>query len=150
MIFLSPSGEQHTYRCLSCSFSTMTISQLKEHSLRDHGEVLTLSKLRAATQAAHAAIRHPRMAPNTEHSHLQTDGKMLSVSLSEEHELQEWLTKLGKNLVFFFHFFFTFYFHRLFLFTSYKAKWWKDVLNVHNWGTVLSLCIHFAKLLEDN
>uniref|UniRef100_A0A3Q0SJ36 Zinc finger protein 462 n=1 Tax=Amphilophus citrinellus TaxID=61819 RepID=A0A3Q0SJ36_AMPCI len=45
-------GEQHTYKCLSCPFSSMTISQLKEHSLRDHGEALTLPKLRAATQAA--------------------------------------------------------------------------------------------------
>uniref|UniRef100_I3KCJ1 Zinc finger protein 462 n=1 Tax=Oreochromis niloticus TaxID=8128 RepID=I3KCJ1_ORENI len=45
-------GEQHTYKCLSCPFTSMTISQLKEHSLRDHGEVLTLPKLRAANQAS--------------------------------------------------------------------------------------------------
>lgn len=67
-------GEQYTYKCLSCPFSSMTISQLKEHSLTDHGEVLTLPKLRAATQAAHAAIRLPRQAAHTDHSHLTTDG----------------------------------------------------------------------------
>ncbi|XP_043952466.1 zinc finger protein 462 isoform X1 [Gambusia affinis] len=66
-------GEQYTYKCLSCPFSSMTISQLKEHSLTDHGEVLTLPKLRAATQAAHAAIRLPRQAAHTDHSHLTTD-----------------------------------------------------------------------------
>ncbi|XP_012724428.2 zinc finger protein 462 isoform X1 [Fundulus heteroclitus] len=66
-------GEQHTYKCLSCPFSSMTISQLKEHSLRDHGEALTLPKLRAATQAAHAAIRLPRQAVHTDHAHLTPD-----------------------------------------------------------------------------
>ncbi|XP_061887041.1 zinc finger protein 462 isoform X2 [Entelurus aequoreus] len=50
-------SEQHAYKCLSCPFSSMTISQLKEHSLQDHGEALTLPKLRAATQAAHASTR---------------------------------------------------------------------------------------------
>uniref|UniRef100_A0A4W6CG34 Zinc finger protein 462 n=1 Tax=Lates calcarifer TaxID=8187 RepID=A0A4W6CG34_LATCA len=54
-------GEQHTYKCLSCPFSSMTISQLREHSLRDHGEALTLPKLRAATQAAHATLRPSRL-----------------------------------------------------------------------------------------
>ncbi|XP_077353019.1 zinc finger protein 462 isoform X1 [Festucalex cinctus] len=64
-------GEQHTYKCLSCPFTSMTISQLKEHSLRDHGESLTLTKLRAATQAAHAALRTPtRLTTNVEHSPL--------------------------------------------------------------------------------
>ncbi|XP_051906317.1 zinc finger protein 462 isoform X1 [Hippocampus zosterae] len=64
-------GEQHTYKCLSCPFSSMTISQLKEHSLRDHGEALTLPKLRAATQAAHSALRTPtRPTANAEHSPL--------------------------------------------------------------------------------
>ncbi|MEQ2193359.1 hypothetical protein XENOCAPTIV_016142 [Xenoophorus captivus] len=62
MIVNFPAGEQYTYKCLSCPFSSMTISQLKEHSLRDHGEALTLPKLRAATQAAHTAIRLPRQA----------------------------------------------------------------------------------------
>ncbi|KAM3599929.1 uncharacterized protein V6R79_014030 [Siganus canaliculatus] len=66
-------GEQHTYKCLSCPFSSMTISQLKEHSLRDHGEALTLNKLRAATQAAHAALRPPRLATNTEQTPLAMD-----------------------------------------------------------------------------
>ncbi|XP_030197052.1 zinc finger protein 462 isoform X1 [Gadus morhua] len=47
------------YQCLSCPFSSTTISLLKEHSLRDHGEELTLSKLRAATQAA---LRTPKLA----------------------------------------------------------------------------------------
>ncbi|MEQ2177785.1 hypothetical protein GOODEAATRI_007240, partial [Goodea atripinnis] len=66
-------GEQYTYKCLSCPFSSMTISQLKEHSLRDHGEALTLPKLRAATQAAHTAIRLPRQAVHTEDAHLTPD-----------------------------------------------------------------------------
>ncbi|XP_015259238.1 PREDICTED: zinc finger protein 462 isoform X2 [Cyprinodon variegatus] len=66
-------GEQHTYKCLSCPFSSMTISQLKEHSLSNHGEVLTLPKLRAAIQAAHAAIRLPRPTVQTEHAHLTPD-----------------------------------------------------------------------------
>lgn len=44
----------------------MTISQLKEHSLRDHGEALTLPKLRAATQAAHSFLRPSRLTSNTE------------------------------------------------------------------------------------
>ncbi|XP_067339940.1 zinc finger protein 462 isoform X3 [Channa argus] len=66
-------GEQHTYKCLSCPFSSMTISLLKEHSLRDHGEALTLPKLRAATQAAHGALRPSRMASNTEQTPLAPD-----------------------------------------------------------------------------
>nr|XP_046230341.1 zinc finger protein 462 [Scatophagus argus]XP_046230342.1 zinc finger protein 462 [Scatophagus argus]XP_046230343.1 zinc finger protein 462 [Scatophagus argus]XP_046230344.1 zinc finger protein 462 [Scatophagus argus]XP_046230345.1 zinc finger protein 462 [Scatophagus argus]XP_046230346.1 zinc finger protein 462 [Scatophagus argus]XP_046230347.1 zinc finger protein 462 [Scatophagus argus] len=66
-------GEQHTYKCLSCPFSSMTISQLKEHSLRDHGEALTLPKLRAATQAAHATLRPSRLATNTEQTPLAPD-----------------------------------------------------------------------------
>lgn len=52
----------------------MTISQLKEHSLRDHGEALTLTKLRAATQAAHAALRPCRLAGNNEQTSLAPDG----------------------------------------------------------------------------
>lgn len=67
-------GEQHTYKCLSCPFTSMTISQLKEHSLRDHGEVLTLPKLRAANQAAHATLRPPRPASNPEQSPIGPDG----------------------------------------------------------------------------
>ncbi|KAA8584508.1 zinc finger protein 462 isoform X1 [Etheostoma spectabile] len=66
-------GEQYTYKCLSCPFSSMTISQLKEHSLRDHGEALTLPKLRAATQAAHGALRPSRLASNTEQAPLAPD-----------------------------------------------------------------------------
>ncbi|XP_028318395.1 zinc finger protein 462 isoform X2 [Gouania willdenowi] len=60
-------GEQHMYKCLSCPFTSMTISQLKEHSLSDHSEVLTLSKLRAATQAAHPTLKpSSRLTSNTE------------------------------------------------------------------------------------
>uniref|UniRef100_A0A8D3D780 Zinc finger protein 462 n=1 Tax=Scophthalmus maximus TaxID=52904 RepID=A0A8D3D780_SCOMX len=66
-------GEQHTYKCLSCPFSSMTISLLKEHSLRDHGEALTLPKLRAATQAAHASLRPSRLPGNTEQTPLASD-----------------------------------------------------------------------------
>ncbi|XP_076019823.1 zinc finger protein 462 [Genypterus blacodes] len=64
---------EHTYKCLSCPFSSMTISQLKEHSLRDHGEALTLPKLRAATQAAHATMRPSRIIGNTEQTPLAPD-----------------------------------------------------------------------------
>lgn len=74
MIFNVLPGEQHTYKCLSCPFSSMTISQLKEHSLRDHGEALTLTKLRAATQAAHAALRASRPASNAEQTAMAPDG----------------------------------------------------------------------------
>ncbi|KAG5834583.1 hypothetical protein ANANG_G00263010 [Anguilla anguilla] len=49
-LYKAHAGES-TYKCSSCSFSTMTISQLKEHCLKAHGEALTLTKLRAATQA---------------------------------------------------------------------------------------------------
>uniref|UniRef100_A0A8C2B5Z6 Zinc finger protein 462 n=1 Tax=Cyprinus carpio TaxID=7962 RepID=A0A8C2B5Z6_CYPCA len=38
---------EHTYKCVSCPFSTMTIIHLKEHSLQEHGETLTLPKLKA-------------------------------------------------------------------------------------------------------
>nr|XP_057907738.1 zinc finger protein 462 isoform X2 [Doryrhamphus excisus] len=61
-------GEQHTYKCLSCPFSSVTISQLKEHSLQDHGEALTLPKLRAANQAAHAALRTTRLTTSADQS----------------------------------------------------------------------------------
>lgn len=52
----------------------MTISQLKEHSLRDHGEALTLHKLRAASQAAHAALRTSRMIASMEQTPMLSDG----------------------------------------------------------------------------
>ncbi|XP_060916632.1 zinc finger protein 462 [Labrus mixtus] len=66
-------GEQHTYKCLSCPFSSMTISQLKEHSLTDHGEALTLPKLRAATQAAQTTARPSRLPGSTEQTPLSPD-----------------------------------------------------------------------------
>ncbi|KAM9307101.1 zinc finger protein 462 [Pholidichthys leucotaenia] len=66
-------GEQHMYKCLSCPFSSMTISQLKEHSLRDHGEALTLPKLRAATQAAQSTLRPSRLVTNTEQTPLASN-----------------------------------------------------------------------------
>lgn len=65
-------GEQHMYKCLSCPFSSTTISQLKEHSHRDHGEVLTLPKLRAATQAAHISIK-PRLTSTSDQSPPRAD-----------------------------------------------------------------------------
>lgn len=52
---------ENTYKCVSCAFSTTTISQLKEHSLQEHGETLTLPKLKAG-----AALRSTR--PSAEHS----------------------------------------------------------------------------------
>uniref|UniRef100_A0A672L1L8 C2H2-type domain-containing protein n=1 Tax=Sinocyclocheilus grahami TaxID=75366 RepID=A0A672L1L8_SINGR len=56
---------EHTYKCMSCPFSTMTIIQLKEHSLQEHGETLTLPKLRAG-----AALRSTR--PTAEHDEQDT------------------------------------------------------------------------------
>ncbi|XP_046872385.1 zinc finger protein 462 isoform X3 [Hypomesus transpacificus] len=64
---------ENTYKCLSCTFSSSTISQLKDHSLRDHGEALTLPKIRAATQAAQAAQRGVRLDTDPEQVHLPTD-----------------------------------------------------------------------------
>ncbi|CAM4663705.1 unnamed protein product [Leuciscus chuanchicus] len=52
---------EHTYKCVSCAFSTTTISQLKEHSLQEHGETLTLPKLKAG--AGRSSTR-----PSAEHS----------------------------------------------------------------------------------
>lgn len=94
-----PTGEQHMYKCLSCPFSSMTISQLKEHSLRDHGEALTLPKLRAATQAAHAALRPYRLASNTEQTPSTPDGNyaiLLVVIVSDD-----WLAddRFGKSIL---------------------------------------------------
>lgn len=90
-------GEQHTYKCLSCPFSSMTISQLKEHSLRDHGEALTLPKLRAATQAAHAALRPSRLAGNTEQTPLAPDGN--NVILIKMYKITWWAcrARFGKS-----------------------------------------------------
>lgn len=73
-VFFSLPGEQHTYKCLSCPFSSMTISQLKEHSLRDHGETLTLQKLRAATQASHSTSRPLRLTGSAEQTSIAPDG----------------------------------------------------------------------------
>uniref|UniRef100_A0A8C2HAS6 Zinc finger protein 462 n=1 Tax=Cyprinus carpio TaxID=7962 RepID=A0A8C2HAS6_CYPCA len=57
---------EHTYKCMLCPFSTMTVIQLKEHSLQEHGETLTLPKLKAR-----AALRSTR--PSTEHHEQNTD-----------------------------------------------------------------------------
>ncbi|XP_054842679.1 zinc finger protein 462 isoform X3 [Eublepharis macularius] len=55
------SGE-HAYKCSSCSFSTMTVSLLKEHSLKVHGKALTLPRPRLASHvtshAQHASKNH--------------------------------------------------------------------------------------------
>lgn len=63
-VCLFASGE-NTYKCISCPFSTMTISQLKDHSLQEHGETLTLPRLRAR-----AALRttHTLTHNNTQHT----------------------------------------------------------------------------------
>ncbi|XP_046724222.1 zinc finger protein 462 isoform X4 [Silurus meridionalis] len=58
----SHAGE-NTYKCISCPFSTMTISQLKDHSLQEHGETLTLPRLRAR-----AALRTTHSHNNTPHT----------------------------------------------------------------------------------
>ncbi|KAJ6657127.1 hypothetical protein lerEdw1_002873, partial [Lerista edwardsae] len=53
---------EHAYKCSSCSFSTMTISQLKEHSLKVHGKALTLPRPRinslVTSHAQHASKNH--------------------------------------------------------------------------------------------
>lgn len=69
----------------------MTISQLKEHSLRVHGEALTLTKLRAATQAAHAALRPSRLAGGNEQTSLAPDGNY-SILITDIRS-HEWLVK---------------------------------------------------------
>eukprot|EP00063_Salmo_salar_P019470 XP_013994305.1 PREDICTED: zinc finger protein 462-like isoform X2 [Salmo salar] len=64
---------ENTYKCLSCPFSSMTISQLKEHSLRDHGEALTLPRLRAGATTQGPQTRplrlgsDPHQTPLTSH-----------------------------------------------------------------------------------
>ncbi|XP_051533832.1 zinc finger protein 462-like isoform X1 [Myxocyprinus asiaticus] len=52
---------EHTYKCISCAFTAATITQLKEHSLQEHGETLTLPRLRAG------AVQHSTR-PNDEHN----------------------------------------------------------------------------------
>lgn len=73
------SSGENTYKCISCSFSTMTISQLKEHSLQEHGETLTLPRLRAG---ATLRTTRPNTSPHTETQEAQlnadTNGKNLS------------------------------------------------------------------------
>lgn len=53
---------EHAYKCSSCSFSTMTISQLKEHSLKVHGKALALPRPRivslVTSHAQHASKNH--------------------------------------------------------------------------------------------
>lgn len=39
---------ERPYKCVSCVFSAVSISQLKEHSLQEHGETLTLHRLKTA------------------------------------------------------------------------------------------------------
>lgn len=60
-LYFAHPGE-HAYKCSSCSFSTMTISQLKEHSLKVHGKALTLPRPRivnlAASHAHHTSKNH--------------------------------------------------------------------------------------------
>ncbi|TMS08581.1 Zinc finger protein 462 [Larimichthys crocea] len=67
-------SREDKYSCQYCQFvSPFRHNQLKEHSLRDHGEALTLHKLRAATQAAHATLRPSRLSSNTEQTPLAPD-----------------------------------------------------------------------------
>lgn len=60
-LYFAHPGE-HAYKCSSCSFSTMTISLLKEHSLKVHGKALTLPRPRivslVASLAQHASKNH--------------------------------------------------------------------------------------------
>ncbi|KAI4893997.1 hypothetical protein NFI96_014599 [Prochilodus magdalenae] len=81
---------ENTYKCISCSFSTMTISQLKEHSLREHGETLTLPRLRAG-----AALRttRPNASPHTDpqHTALNSDANE-AMGYLEPPDVQQQLT----------------------------------------------------------
>ncbi|KAB5548971.1 hypothetical protein PHYPO_G00061830 [Pangasianodon hypophthalmus] len=63
----SHAGE-NTYKCISCPFSTMTISQLKDHSLQEHGETLTLPRLRAR-----AALRSTHTLTHNSAQHTPSD-----------------------------------------------------------------------------
>lgn len=71
MLLVCPlaSGE-NTYKCISCPFSTMTISQLKDHSLREHGETLTLPRLRARV-----ALRTTHTLTHNDAQHTHNDAQ---------------------------------------------------------------------------
>jgi len=75
----------------------MTISQLKEHSLRDHGEALTLAKLRAATQTAHGALRPPRLASKAEQNPLALDGMRSCIMLFSRNWTKLWACQAGSG-----------------------------------------------------
>lgn len=61
-----PPGE-HAYKCSWCSFSTMTISQLKEHSLKVHGKALTLPRPRIVSLlSSHAHHSSQKATPSEE------------------------------------------------------------------------------------
>lgn len=61
-----PPGE-HAYKCSCCSFSTMTISQLKEHSLKVHGKALTLPRPRIVSLlSSHAHHSSQKATPAEE------------------------------------------------------------------------------------
>lgn len=58
---------EHAYKCSWCSFSTMTISQLKEHSLKVHGKALTLPRPRIVSLlSSHAHHSSQKTTPAEE------------------------------------------------------------------------------------
>lgn len=58
---------EHAYKCSWCSFSTMTISQLKEHSLKVHGKALTLPRPRIVSLlSSHAHHSSQKATPAEE------------------------------------------------------------------------------------
>lgn len=58
---------EHAYKCSWCSFSTMTISQLKEHSLKVHGKSLTLPRPRIVSLlSSHTHHASPKATPAEE------------------------------------------------------------------------------------
>lgn len=70
-----PPGE-HAYKCSWCAFSTMTISQLKEHSLKVHGKALTLPRPRIvsllSSHAHHSSSQKATPAEEVEDSNGKT------------------------------------------------------------------------------
>lgn len=81
--FSTPLSAENPYKCLTCSYSAISISQLKEHSLRAHGEMLTLPKLRAgaALRSLRPSLSGDPMTLTQEGEGKRQRGKSMSFSL---------------------------------------------------------------------
>ena len=68
----------------------MTISQLKEHSLRDHGEALTLPRLRAGATTQGPQTRPLRLGSDPHQTPLTSnlDGKS-SICITKQTEMED-------------------------------------------------------------